>query len=239
MSNFIVYSLYGNRLKYVLGALVAARRNTFIYPEWQQVFYIDSSVPRWLVKRLSLKGYSLIEGSPSIHNKMMWRFQTHLLPDADYVLFRDVDSWPLRREAELVARWIESGKDFHVIRDHPFHTYGIMGGLWGCRYREGIFPQDAIELNKFGSAYGADIEFLETNVYPLLRGRSLIHDGFFFVEEESQKIPRRALSFHGMTWWPSASLMLSMLKNLDVYLFPSGDLRLKCTEIIRSRLYAR
>ena len=35
-----------------------------------------------------------------------------------------------------MSEWVDSGKLVHVMRDHPYHTEPIMGGMWGCKAKE-------------------------------------------------------------------------------------------------------
>ena len=36
------------------------------------------------------------------------------------------------REEGVVRAWLDSGKQFHVMRDGPFHLHPILAGLWGA-----------------------------------------------------------------------------------------------------------
>ena len=53
--------------------------------------------------------------------------------DVDVLLVRDLDSHISMREVSAVKDFLNSTKDFHIMRDHPFHIQPIMGGLWGIR----------------------------------------------------------------------------------------------------------
>ena len=64
---------------------------------------------------------------------MFWRFFAHDETDCEYVVFRDADSRISKREKMAVDEWIQSGKSIHIMRDHPYHTVPILGGMWGCR----------------------------------------------------------------------------------------------------------
>ena len=45
---------------------------------------------------------------------------------------RDVDSFLTAREAAAVSAWLGgSGKQWHVMRDGPFHRSTMLAGLWG------------------------------------------------------------------------------------------------------------
>ena len=53
--------------------------------------------------------------------------------DVDVMISRDTDSRVSHREMIAVNKWLESDKGFHIMRDHPWHTTKILGGMWGCR----------------------------------------------------------------------------------------------------------
>jgi hypothetical protein len=68
----------------------------------------------------------------SITNKMSWRFLVASDPNIERYVIRDIDSRISRREKLAVDEWIASGKQFHVMRDHPSHSNNAMsGGMWG------------------------------------------------------------------------------------------------------------
>ena len=50
-------------------------------------------------------------------------------PQVDLFMSRDLDSAPTQREADAVQEWLRSGKTLHVMRDHPSHTFPMLGGF--------------------------------------------------------------------------------------------------------------
>ena len=50
-------------------------------------------------------------------------------PQVDLFMSRDLDSVPTQREADAVEEWLRSGKTLHVMRDHPSHTFPMLGGF--------------------------------------------------------------------------------------------------------------
>jgi len=64
---------------------------------------------------------------------MFWRFLPASDPDMDILIVRDTDSRLGLRERLAVNEWLESGKNFHIMRDHPQHGTLILGGMWECR----------------------------------------------------------------------------------------------------------
>lgn len=134
----ISYSLWGNEPMYTIGAIRNAELAKEIYPDWVCRFYIGDDVEDGIVGKL--KSFDNIEviKMPHKYNDwqgMFWRFYASI-PDADYVIFRDTDSRLTMREFEAVLEWEQSNKCFHIMRDHPYHSEAIMGGMWGCKPKE-------------------------------------------------------------------------------------------------------
>lgn len=46
----------------------------------------------------------------------------------DRFMVRDLDSIISSREIAAVKVWLKSGKTYHMMRDHPYHTVVILGG---------------------------------------------------------------------------------------------------------------
>ena len=109
-----------------------------------------------------------------------WRFLAASDPEADAVIFRDADAKPSRREKEAVDQWLESGLDYHIIRDSPWHQATILAGLWGCRGK--VIPDMEKRIKNFvGLQYklpfGADQKFLDEAIYPEAK-HGFIHSEF-------------------------------------------------------------
>jgi hypothetical protein len=43
---------------------------------------------------------------------------------------RDLDSQLNEREVAALQEWLQSGTAMHIMRDHPLHTWPILGKLW-------------------------------------------------------------------------------------------------------------
>ena len=86
---------------------------------------------------------------------------------------RDLDSWILARERSAVAEWEASGDQFHIMRDGPFHTSTIHGGLWGADNY--INFKKALELRRKllevhpHQGYNYDQNILDNNIWPEIR----------------------------------------------------------------------
>ena len=66
------------------------------------------------------------------HEGALWRFLVACDPQVDCYIVRDVDSPPCGRDRQMADEWLASGRDFHIIRDHPQHATLILAGLWGA-----------------------------------------------------------------------------------------------------------
>ncbi len=181
MKNVIAYSLWGDHPMYWVGAKRNISQVSKYFPGWICRFYIDSSCRRDLID--TIKGSNveviMVESKDSFHG-MFWRFWSAEDPDVDIFLSRDCDSRFSPREISAIKDWISSDKDFHIMRDHPFHTTPILGGMWGCR--NGIMREIGLtSMIEEWSQYerkGIDQEFLAKMVYPLVRDRALEHCDF-------------------------------------------------------------
>jgi hypothetical protein len=177
----ISFSLWGQDPKYVVGALRNAQLSATFYPGWRCRFYCGSSVDPGVLERL--RGMPHVEvvamPEPGDWNGMFWRFMPASEPDVSVMLSRDTDSRLSARERAAVDAWLASDKDFHVMRDHPWHNVPILGGLWGVR--NGLLRQmrDLIAAYPKRPAWQVDQEFLAAVIMPLVRDRWLEHDGYF------------------------------------------------------------
>ena len=139
--NIISFSLWGNEPMYTIGAIKNAELAKTIYPDWICRFYLGDDVSEDIVSRLQSFDNTEVIIMPHKENDwqgMFWRFYAVNTEeeDVDYVIFRDTDSRLSVREYEAVTEWINSDKYFHIMRDHPYHTEAIMGGMWGCKPKE-------------------------------------------------------------------------------------------------------
>lgn len=181
MKNVVAYSLWGDHPMYWNGALRNIELVNKLYPGFIVRFYIDKDSKPELIE--SIKGENvevfLVESKDSFHG-MFWRFWAAEDPDVDIFLSRDCDSRPSEREVLAVNEWIKSDKDFHIMRDHPYHTVPILGGMWGCR--NGIMRKlGLIKMIESWNQYqrkGIDQDFLGRCIYPLVYKTSMEHSEF-------------------------------------------------------------
>ena len=114
------------------GAIKNVKLAKKIYPNWVCRFYIGKNTSVDIINKLkSFDNTEVIEmGVDGNWTGMFWRFYPAGENDVDVMLSRDADSRLCKREAAAVDEWLASGKDFHIMRDHPYHNTLILGGMW-------------------------------------------------------------------------------------------------------------
>ena len=181
MKNVVAYSLWGDGPMYWIGALRNIEQVSNYFPGWICRFYIDKSCKKELIE--TIKGDNveviLVDSKDEFHG-MFWRFWSAEDPEVDIFLSRDCDSRFSDREVKAIREWLDSDKDFHIMRDHPYHTVPILGGMWGCR--NGLMRKIGLtklieSWNQYGRK-GIDQDFLGRCVYPLIYKTSLEHSEF-------------------------------------------------------------
>jgi len=199
--NLVSFSLFGDKPKYLVGAIRNAEDVPKFYPDFRSIFYCDDDVPEATVEGLSARG-ALIERRMR-HWPRITMIERHMV-----VLVRDVDSRISDREARAVAAWLESGKNFHCMRDFPFHTNRVMGGMWGVRLPARLIIRRAFHRWCNGRYFpksewfGIDQKFLAEAVWPQIANSALQHDSFHMFPD-SVDFPMPALadgSFVGEIW---------------------------------------
>lgn len=166
---------------YWRGAIRNIEQAQKFFPGWICRFYIDSSCEESLISSISDAGGEvvLVDSKDSFHG-MFWRFWAAEDPEVNIFLSRDCDSRFSAREIHAINEWLKSDKDFHIMRDHPYHTVPILGGMWGCR--NGLMSK--IGLAKMIEQWdqfqrkGIDQDFLGSKVYPLVYQTSMEHSEF-------------------------------------------------------------
>jgi hypothetical protein len=166
MKKVISFSLWGDNPKYTIGAIKNAELIDTIYPGWIGRFYCGKSVPIDIIE--ILKTYTNVEVIEMEENGdwsgMFWRF--YACEDSDVMISRDTDSRLNLREKNAVDEWLNSDKDFHIMRDHPYHNALILGGMWGVR--NGILKNivDLIKNYNKGDFWQVDQNFLREQICP-------------------------------------------------------------------------
>ena len=199
MRKVISFSLYGNDPIYTIGCVRNAEIKNDIMSDWEMWVYHDYSVSQDILTKLETLGVKLIQPDLDDVFGRIWRFFPSSEPDVDYFISRDTDSRLSMRDVVSTEEWINSGKNFHIGREHPVGHHWLMNaGMWGCK-KDSIndikklimeFADGSPHLyNKFFDQY-----FLEVIIYPLTKDNSMIHAEFCNIEGTSVDIKRdRAL----------------------------------------------
>lgn len=171
-----------------------------MYPDWSLFVFLDETVPLSVSLQLQEGGCRLVNVDPNLEpNGMMWRYNINSLKGFDRVIFRDADSRLTVKERSAVSEWVASKKPLHLMRDHPFHKYPILGGMFGVVLDSD--PGKALMSIKANSVdYGSDIGSLSKCL-----GRyfspdfAMVHDEFFFSNGAERPFPWRGatLSYVG------------------------------------------
>jgi hypothetical protein len=189
MKKIISFSLWGDNPKYTIGAIKNVELSKTIYPDWICRFYCGKSVPLDIIEKL--KSYDNVEviemDEYGDWNGMFWRF--YACKDADVMISRDTDSRLSVREKSAVDEWMNSDKDFHIMRDHPYHNALILGGMWGVK--NGLLKNIIPIINEYnkGNFWQVDQNFLKEKIYPIIKNNSFVHDEFMNFENWKKSFP--------------------------------------------------
>jgi len=197
MTKAICFSLWGNHPKYNVGMIENAKLRPQIYPEWKTIVYLGQSVPSSTISALKkINNTDLIFMDQSGDwTGMFWRFLPAFDEKIDIMISRDADSRLSIREADAVAEWLNSDRDFHIMRDHPYHNTEILGGMWGCRNNLLNRLNITMAVPENGNFWQVDQNFLREYVYPKVREYSFIHDSYnLFGESQSKKFPSKRIN---------------------------------------------
>ncbi len=187
MKHVVSFCLWGNNPHYHDGALKALASVLELYPGWEAWVYLAEDVPEKITDQLrsnSAKVITMRRGSGSEkcrspakyqYQPAFWRFLPADDPQVERLIVRDSDSPVTAREVEAVSEWIESGMDFHIMRDHPKHEYPILAGMWGAQTRCIRDIKSLIARWRRFDYYGCDQKFLAQVIYPRVKSASFIH----------------------------------------------------------------
>ena len=189
MNKIIVYSLWGDNPMYWIGALRNIEQAKKYYPGWTCRFYIEKDAKKELIETIVGENVEviLLDTDPNRkitndrfnHPGIFWRFLA--IEKNNIVLFRDCDSRISEREVVAVNEWLESDKEFHIMRDHPYHTVPILSGMWGCK-NVSLDIKNLINQWKYfpnkGKYSADDQDFLGQLVYPMISGNTIEHSEF-------------------------------------------------------------
>ena len=193
MVKVISFSLWGNKIDYSIGAIANALLAQKYYPDFECWFYIHKKTVSTIIidelQKMNNVKIIIKTGDLKSIKPMMWRFEAIDYPDVEIMLSRDTDSRIYEREVSAVNEWIQSGKLFHIMRDHPFHIQPILGGMYGTRKIPNFNWIEQIEKFIQNGDRDYDQDFLGKFIYPLIRDNSIIHATFYKYEPHAKSFP--------------------------------------------------
>ena len=191
----VSFSLWGNNPKYTIGAVKNSLLKKRFFPEWEMRVYHDNSVPSYILEELESNNVTLVKRNNQNHSNAMWRFSPASEKNVECMISRDCDSRLFERDIVAVEEWLASGKNFHIIRDHPGgHAWEISAGMWGCR--EGFIENidnkisDYIKTSSWVTDRAVDQRFLQEVIYPQVMTSLFLHDEYFNYERIGTAIKR-------------------------------------------------
>jgi hypothetical protein len=194
MRKVISFSLFGNDPLYNIGIIRNSELKKIFFVDWEMWVYYDNTVPESTIETLKNNGVKLLLSNGMSFERSMWRFQPASDKNIDYFISRDADSRISKRDEVSVNEWILSGKDFHIIRDHPVgHNWFMNAGMWGCKGGSvtDIFSLYKSYINNY-NVYDkyVDQHFLRNVIYPICQNSLFSHDEYFNYEPFAEKIKR-------------------------------------------------
>jgi hypothetical protein len=184
----ISFSLWGDRPKYVQGAIENLALQKIHYPDWKCRFYVDHSVPQAAIDILMKDAEVMYMSDSDGHFGLFWRFLPLDDLTVDRFIVRDTDSRLSAREADAVKEWEQSGKIFHIMRDHQGHvSVPICGAMWGAtkEFRPGCREiinkwltdnKHLYSMHDRGKFFYTDQVFLAEYIWPLVADKHIAHE---------------------------------------------------------------
>ena len=178
MKKVICFSLWGDNPRYTIGAVRNAELAQLVYPDWICRYYVSNCIPSKILEKLnSFDNTEIVEmGIMGDWTGMFWRFSAAADKSVDVMLSRDTDSRLTSREAHAVDEWLKSNKGFHIMRDHPYHSTEILGGMWGVKCNVLTNINELISDYVKGDFWQVDQNFLREKIWPLIKDSSFVHD---------------------------------------------------------------
>ena len=139
------------------------------YPTWDILVYAAPEAEAY-VKDLGVT--CVPTGKGGVIN-VTYRFLPITDSKYDVVCVRDTDSRIHERDRWCISHFLDSPYTIYTIRDHPYHQYRIMCGLWGAK-RGNLFTTECLTqyCDNAELGYTVDARFLDTH---LLRSNMVVY----------------------------------------------------------------
>lgn len=190
----ISYCLYGTNDKYYEGLIRNIKTIDTKLPDYNILLFVPKHY-KFLEKYRETINYYFDEGlidilHPSIDCTgaylMFHRFLPASMRSIDIMHSRDLDSPILDREIACMREFENSNKNMLIIRDHPYHTARILGGLWGAKFGAVMNMVDLVKnyMTTYKEEWYSDQRFLEQHVYSNVIKNALVYDAFNLYADE-------------------------------------------------------
>ena len=172
------FCLYGTESNYYTGLLENIKIVQEFFPDFEIYVYKGICDPSW-----TIEGATVIEtGREGAVNTL---FRLLPLTFADIGFARDTDSRITERDRWTITEFLNSTKDYHIIRDHYYHKSKIMAGCFGWKKP---LPDLKLDMSN-DESYGIDERILERDVYPVIIDTTLVHTNIrAYTHEKSSRI---------------------------------------------------
>ena len=189
IKKIISFSLWGKEEFYNYGAYENAVIAKELFPDWICRFYYSNIDPDILYLLKNMNNVELICKDDDKYqdnlSNTLWRFYPAFYEKDIILIVRDTDSRLNMKEKIAIDNWLNSDKDFHILRDHPWHVTRILAGLWGVK--NNLLLEESFQ-DTFNTFYkknekGVDQEFL-MQIYDKIKEQSLIYDTYHLYKDE-------------------------------------------------------
>jgi len=156
-NKIIAFTLFGQDIKYYVGAQKNVNLINKLLPDWEiKIYYHDKNLNKDFINLINDLKCTLINVDifQDLFKKDLsdfpipyfWRFISFF--DDNISIVRDLDSRISEREVKYIQRWLDNGKPYFVIRDHPWHSQ-YPAGLFGIKGNTKDFKNFMIDyINK-------------------------------------------------------------------------------------------
>lgn len=168
MKKKISFTLFGDNPKYTIGAVKNINQFNTMLPGWEIVIYYHKNmINENTLINLKNHNVTMIDVSevrltkkPVTDYPYFWRFFA-FFDDESFVISRDLDSRPSNREITYINNWVDSSKEYFIIRDHPWHSV-VPAGLLGMKGGGEKFKSHFVNyIDNNHIKWGSDQEILE------------------------------------------------------------------------------
>jgi hypothetical protein len=197
MKPIVSFTLFGTQMKYYVGAEKNIEDINRMLPEWEvRIYYHSDFILTDYLEKLKILNVNLVDvkdiklgEKESIHFPYFWRFLS-FLEDAPSIV-RDLDSRFSEREVSYINSWINSDKDYFIIRDHPWHS-PVPSGLFGIKKKIEFFENHMIDfISNNELIWGTDQTILQFYMEKIDMG-SVFYCGY---DDQTNYIPRDDINF--------------------------------------------